>query len=212
MKKVKLLVDDSSSWMTPFAKKITKNLVDLGINASFIDSHDAIGNGWILFLLSCSKKLQNLELFKHNIVIHASDLPSGKGWSPITWQILEGKNEIPLTVFEAEDGIDSGPIYFKESIELKGNELINEIRVLLVSKIEKLILKFIKQSHKDPVPQSGISTYYKRRLPINSQLDLNKTIMQQFNLLRVLDNERYPGYFFYMGEKYIIKIFKEKNV
>ena len=44
-----------------------------------------------LFLLSCSKKLKNLKAYDHNIVIHANDLPRGKGWSPLTWQVLEEK-------------------------------------------------------------------------------------------------------------------------
>ena len=185
MNSIKLLVDSPNSWMTPFAKKISQNLFNQGLDATFIDNREAIGSGWILFLLSCSKKLENLDLFTHNIVIHASDLPIGRGWSPITWQILEGKNSIPISVFEANEGIDSGPIYFKDKVTLEGHELIDEIRGIVASKIEQLILKFINQNPKISNPQKGEPTYYSRRVPLESKLDINHSIKQQFNLLRV---------------------------
>ena len=56
--------------------------------------------------------------------------------------------------------------------------------------------------------QSGKSFYYKKRGPSDSKLDPNKTIMEQFNLLRVVDNKRYPAYFELNGTRYILKIEK----
>ena len=49
-----------------------------------------------------------LALHKNNLVIHASDLPQGKGWSPMPWQIAEGRNDIVFTLFEAVAGVDAG--------------------------------------------------------------------------------------------------------
>ena len=40
---------------------------------------------------------------------------------------------------------------------------------------------------------------------------MSKSIDEQFNLLRVCDNERYPAFFYKDGVKYILKINKEKN-
>ena len=39
-------------------------------------------------------------------------------------------------------------------------------------------------------------------------LDPNKTIVEQFNLLRIVDNDRYPAYFNWLGQDYIMKIEK----
>lgn len=64
----------------------------------------------------------------HNLVVHSSALPHGRGWSPITWQILEGKNEIPTTLIEAGETVDSGCIYARHQMQFKGNELLDEIR------------------------------------------------------------------------------------
>ena len=39
------------------------------------------------------------------------------------------------------------------------------------------------------------------------ELNVSKTIKEQFNLLRVCDNERYPAFFYLNNKKYIIKIY-----
>ena len=41
-----------------------------------------------------------------------------------------------------------------------------------------------------------------------SELDINKSIKSQFNMLRVVDNERYPAFFSHKKKKYIIKIYE----
>ena len=207
-KLIKILVDDKSSWMTEYGIKITKSLNRKGYKAEFINSHNLIGKGWCLFLLSCSKRLKDLNDFDYNIVIHASDLPRGKGWSPLTWQILEGKNVIPISVIEASDKIDGGDIYFKENLNLNGSELIEEIRKKLAKKIEHIVFRIIKDNNFKTKKQLGNSTFFSKRLPKDSILDPKKTIEEQFNLFRVSDNEKYPVFFYLNGDKYYLKIYK----
>ena len=51
-----------------------------------------------------------IDLSKHSLVVHSSNLPQGKGWSPMTWQIIEGKNKITNTLFEAVSAVvKAGP-------------------------------------------------------------------------------------------------------
>ena len=60
-----------------------------------------------------------------------------------------------------------------------------------------------------PVKQLEIkSKYYPKRTPEDSRLDPNKTFLEQFNLLRVADKDRYPSFFEYLGHKYIVIIQK----
>ena len=55
--------------------------------------------GDLLFLISCTEVVQShyRELYQKTLVIHASDLPQGKGWSPHIWQIIEGKTQIVVS-------------------------------------------------------------------------------------------------------------------
>ena len=59
--------------------------------------------------------------------------------------------------------------------------------------------------------QEGEETFYNRRNSKDAELDINKTIKEQFNLLRISDNERYPAFFKIEGKKYSLKIYKESD-
>lgn len=210
--KITLVTDNKKSWIIPYVEKLKKQLskkhqVDWVLKYAQIRSGDAA------FYLSCEGIIppRILKLNKYNLVIHESALPKGKGWAPLNWQILEGKNKIPITLFEAADKVDSGDIYLQDYMRFKGHELAAELRHAQGEKTIELILKFITlwpdiKGRK----QIGKSTYYKKRTPIDSQLDLNKSIKEQFNNLRIADNERFPSWFVYKGHKYILKIDKEK--
>ena len=73
-----------------------------------------------------------------------------------------------------------------------------------------MCMKFIEQ-HKDLVPeaQSGDESIYKRRTKYDSRLDPDKTISEQFDLLRIVDNDRYPAFFYLNGERYTLHLFKD---
>ena len=95
---------------------------------------------------------------------------------------------------------------------LDGTELSDEIRHIQGLQIIKTIKKFlIKYPNVKSKKQFGKSNFNKKRKPADSKLNVNKTIRQQFNHLRINDNNLYPSFFFLKGKKYIIKIFKSKN-
>lgn len=53
-------------------------------------------------------------------------------------------------------------------------------------------------------PQHGELSHYRRRRPADSRLDPELSLAEQFNLLRVVDNQRYPPYFQWRGRSYIL--------
>lgn len=212
--KITLLCDNKNSWIIPYLDEIYDKLKKLGHEVYKVYDYKNIKNGDLCFILSCEKIIPEdyLKLNIQNLVIHESNLPQGKGWSPLTWQVLEGENEIPITLFEAADKVDSGKIYLQDRIKLDGTELNVELKRKQGLKTKELILDFVNQYPDiDGRPQVGEETYYPKRRPEDSELDPNKTIREQFNLLRVVDNERYPAFFKMKGKKYIIKIFKEDS-
>jgi methionyl-tRNA formyltransferase len=206
---IQILCDNPNSWIIPYALQL-KAILAKQHEVVFTHNHGDIIAGDVLMLLSCEKLFKQLDLNKHNLAVHESDLPKGKGWSPLTWQIIEGKNEIPVTLIEATEQVDAGDIYGQEIIMLKGTELVEELRVKQGETTIKLLLNFIENyPNNKRKKQESEDTFYPRRKPEHSQLDINKTIVEQFNLLRVCDNERYPAWFEIHGEKFIIKIEKK---
>lgn len=206
---IQILVDNPSSWIVPFAKELKQQLIKLSHEVTLVHNAKDIKKGDILCLLGCERIFEKLDLNKHNLVVHESYLPKGKGWSPLTWQVIEGEKEIPIALFEAVKEIDAGVIYYRDIIKLNGTELIDELRELQGKITIKLIMKFISNfENVRGVVQTGESTFYRKRGPGHSELNIDKSIREQINLLRVVDNEKYPAFFIYDNVKYILKINK----
>lgn len=208
------ILTDKTSWMNMYNLILKNELENIGHKVNLINSKKELQKGDIAFFLSCFEIVGSefLELNKNNIVVHASDLPKGKGWSPASWQILEGKNDIPLTLFEAVEKMDSGNYYIKDVLKLNGSELIDEWQEKLGKKIVEMCIEYVlNYPNIKSNAQIGCESFYQKRTPKNSELDINKTIKEQFNLLRITNNEKYPAFFEYNNCKYIIKISKEDN-
>lgn len=209
---IQILVDNPSSWIVPFAKELKQQLIELKHTVVLVHKATEVKKGDILCLLGCETIFRDLDLNKYNLVVHESNLPKGKGWSPLTWQIIEGENQIPIILFEASNEIDSGQIYIRDTLCFEGHELVDELRKKQGEKTVELVMKFIDNYDSiTPVAQSGKPTYYMKRGPIDSKLDIEKSIVDQFNLLRICDNEKYPAFFEYMGFKFNVRICKIKE-
>jgi methionyl-tRNA formyltransferase len=166
----------------------------------------------IVFILGYTRIIPEsvLSSIGLSLVIHESALPHGRGFSPVQWQILEGKNEIPVCLIEARAEVDSGDILGTTTIKLRGDELLDEIRSKQAEATKTLIIQLLNDyPNIHRTPQKGEATTYPRRTMQDDRLDPDKTISEQFNHLRIANNELYPAYFILNGVKYLIKITKE---
>ena len=196
-------------WFVPYAKKL-QTKID---NAYLFFRHEDIDDSFeVIFILSYHKIIQKeyLKKHKHNIVIHESALPKGKGWAPMFWQILEDENNVPFTMFEASSGVDDGNIYMQETLTLSGYELNEELREKQANFTSKMCLEFLNNydRYKVPKKQIGEESFYAKRTSKDSQLDVTKSIEEQFNLLRIVNNEEYPAFFEIDDHKYKLTIEK----
>ena len=208
---ITLLMDNLASWYYPHAQALQKSLIERGHEAALVHTTEEVRVGDMAFFLSCEKiiKKEIRDRNRLSLVAHSSDLPKGKGWSPLTWAILEGKSAVTNTLFEAVDKVDAGKIYLQNTMRFAGHELLPELHAIQGTKINELVLEFVEQySAITCREQRGEESFYRKRTPEDSELDPNKTIAEQFNLLRVTDNEKYPAFLRYRGKKYILKIDK----
>ena len=207
--RIEVLISDKNHPIMSYLKDWTSKQGNINIVHS---TKDLIG-GYILFLVSCNEivKLEIIKKFKHALVLHASDLPEGRGWSPHIWSILEGKNTLTLSLLEADPKVDQGPIWLKQKIELEGHELFDEINDKLFRAEINLMTEAIRNANVIvPKSQSNVaSNYYPKRTPEDSKLNINKSLIDQFNLLRVVDKDRFPAFFEHRGHRYILKIEKD---
>lgn len=180
-----------------------------------VTTSDALGGGDFLFLVSCTQLIgpEIRRRYRHTLVIHASRLPHGRGWSPHIWQVLEGSNSIPVSLLEAVDDLDSGAIWAERVIALEGHELYDEINDKLFAVTTELMDYAVSNEGRIvPRSQTGATpSYYRKRSPEDSRLDPAKTIAEQFDLLRVADPERFPCFFEIRGHRYRLILRKDSR-
>jgi len=211
--KITILTDNPNSWIIPYVVDLKRQLGETHEITHVFKTSDIAG-GDVMLILSCEGilKAEYLKLHKSNVVVHPSKVPLGKGWSPLAWQVLEGSNNIPVSLFEAVEAVDAGDVYIVDYIKLEGHELNEEIKHQQGLITMKMVKKYIDGFDSFVgIPQSGEETFYLRRKQKESELNINKSILEQFNLLRIVDNERYPAHFYINDRKYILKIYKEQN-
>lgn len=205
------VVVDNPSWILPYAEELALRLSEAGDDARLCRSHDEIGPGAVAFYLGCIKITPPEVLARNhrNLVVHASDLPKGRGFSPLTWLVIEGRNEIPVCLLEAAEEVDAGPVVYRDRLTLGGHELIGEMRARLgILHVEMCSRFMAEDSPPEGVPQTGEATLYPRRHPSDSGLDPERTIAEQFDLLRTVDNDSYPAFFDLRGHRYTLTIEK----
>jgi methionyl-tRNA formyltransferase len=152
--------------------------------------------GDILFLVSATEIVRSdvTDRYRATLVLHASALPEGRGWSPHIWDVVNGAEQITVTLLEAAEAVDSGDIWAQREIPLTGTELYDEINAKLFdAEIDLMRWAVDHFGRVTPRKQEGVPSYHRRRTPEDSRLDADKSLAQQFNLMRVADPKRFPN-------------------
>lgn len=172
-----------------------------------------LNGGDMLILVSCSEIVNSdvRALYGVSLVLHASDLPQGRGWSPHIWEISSGASQLTLSLLEAQDKVDKGRIWKKVRIPVPPTALWDEINhSLFTAEVELIDFALASYGCIQPQEQSTDvkSTYYRLRTPEDSRIDPNQPLGDQFDLIRVCDPDRFPAFFEYRGQRFTLKLEK----
>jgi methionyl-tRNA formyltransferase len=128
------------------------------------------------------------------VIFHMTDLPYGRGGSPLQNLIQRGHCSTMLTALRCSAELDAGPIYGKEPLSLLGTA--EEIFIRANGLIEVMIERIVR-NRPDPQPQQGEPVLFSRRKPEQSNLshcpagDLSAC----YDQIRMLDADGYPHAF-----------------
>lgn len=137
------------------------------------------------------------QILKQNILdicpkgiinVHASLLPKYRGSSPVQWALINGENEVGVTIIQTELGVDTGDIILQKSIKLDGNEnSIETLEKLSILGAEAIIealdliengkAVFTKQNEKE-------ATRCKMLKKEDGKIDWNKSSLDIKNFIR----------------------------
>ncbi len=146
------------------------------------------------------------------ICFHETNLPFGRGGTPIQNLIIRGKKQSTITAFKMDNKLDAGNIILKKSFKLNGSAQ------QIYENCSKIIFKMIKQIIKKRTiktnPQKGKIVYFKR-LKNNSEIvSEDNTLDKIYNKIRMLDAETYKNAYLDSNNFYynFFSVKKNKNI
>jgi methionyl-tRNA formyltransferase len=126
------------------------------------------------------------------VVFHMTDLPYGRGGSPLQNLIVRGIKETVVSAIKCVKELDAGPIYLKMPLTLEGTaqEILDRASVV----IQQMVIKIVDGQVvlKDQV---GDVVSFKRRVADEGDLSRLETLAQIYDHIRMLDAENYPSAF-----------------
>jgi methionyl-tRNA formyltransferase len=147
-----------------------------------------------IFFLHWSWKVPDEIFEKYECVcFHMTDVPYGRGGSPLQNLIVRGHKNTKLTALKMVTELDAGPVYLKEDFSIESGSA-EEIYIRATRKSAEMIKRIISEEIK-PVPQQGEVTIFKRRRPEDSEIPEVASLPQLYDFIRMLDAEGYPRAF-----------------
>jgi methionyl-tRNA formyltransferase len=131
------------------------------------------------------------------VCFHMTDVPYGRGGSPLQNLIVRGYAETVISALRMTDILDGGPVYLKTPLNLGGSA--QEIFERAAATISDMIAR-IAAEEPSPVPQSGEVIKFARRHPEQSLLPESGSLQQLYDHIRMLDAETYPHSFIQHGD------------
>ncbi len=131
------------------------------------------------------------------VVFHMTDLPFGRGGSPLQNLIVRGFTHTKLSAIHVDKGLDTGDIYGKEELDLSGtaDEILRRASDIIFTKMIPDML----ERRPVPVPQSGEPVVFKRRKPEDGRLLPEMDERTIYDYFRLLDGVGFPGAFLELG-------------
>lgn len=126
------------------------------------------------------------------VIFHMTDLPFGRGGSPLQNLIARGIYETKLSALKCTAQLDAGDIYIKQPLSLWGTA--EEIYLRAAELTKEMIIQIVKekpQLHK----QQGEPVVFRRRKPSEGDIGKFKSLSEVFDYIRMLDADTYPPAF-----------------
>ena len=133
------------------------------------------------------------------INVHSSLLPRYRGVHPVSWALIEGASETGVTVHIIDAGIDTGSILRQASMPIDDRHDLHALQRDLDA-LSAVTIVELMQAIEDrgglPAgrPQSGPSSYARRRRPEDGQIDWRTSARGVFNLVRALPSPLPPAF------------------
>jgi methionyl-tRNA formyltransferase len=130
--------------------------------------------------------------------MHPTLLPEGRGRAAVPWAILKGLPETGVTLFQLDEGVDTGPIIAQRRIPLNPETTATELYADVERAHTQLIADVwpnVVADRLQPTPQDPTAgSVWPGRRPEDGEIRSDMTIEQALRLIRATTRP-YPGAF-----------------
>ena len=194
-----VILVSNKSWNISLLHKLKDNLeheiILISNKDQFVEQVSTIKNVEWIFILHWNYIIPK-EIWKNyrTVIFHMTDLPFGRGGSPLQNLIQRKFKDTKMSAIECTDTIDGGNIYLKKKLNLNGSA--EEIYLRSNELMREMIIDIL-ENNPIPTPQKGEIVNFKRRTPDESNLNLcsDGNLEEWYDHIRMLDAEGYPNAF-----------------
>jgi methionyl-tRNA formyltransferase len=123
------------------------------------------------------------------VIFHMTDLPYGRGGSPLQNLIVRGFQETVISAVRCVDAFDAGPVYHKRPLSLCGTA---EEIFMRASRVIEEMIEIILRKQPQPDPQVGEPVIFHRRNREDGNLSGIDSLEKVYDYIRMLDADGYP--------------------
>src|SRR5690606_3658237 len=135
--------------------------------------------------------------------VHASLLPRWRGASPVQSAILSGDSETGISLMHMEAGLDTGPVYVQQSIDIGPAETAGELTERLGKLGGELLARHLPQildgGLKPKAQDDSRATYAGKIDKAEARLDFRRPAVELERQVRAYDPE--PGAWFMLQDE-----------
>jgi methionyl-tRNA formyltransferase len=117
--------------------------------------------------------------------MHFSLLPRWRGAAPVERAILAGDTRTGVCLMELEEGLDTGPVYGCDELDIDDEETADELRERLVGRGVALLVDRLANGLGDPQPQVGEPTYAAKIDPDELHIDWSQPAVDIVRHVRI---------------------------
>jgi methionyl-tRNA formyltransferase len=193
MSDINFIVASCKAWHKPsfeiLKSKVNANWLWVTTSQELLDAVNRSSPRYIFFLHWNWQVPKEIWSRNECVCFHMTDLPYGRGGSPLQNLIVAGHKETKLTALRMVEEMDAGPVYAKRTLLLEGRA---EVIYRRAGELSFDIMRWMITNAPEPVCQVGHVVTFKRRKPEQSVLPLDVNLEILYDHIRMLDAETYP--------------------
>jgi methionyl-tRNA formyltransferase len=160
--------------------------VELGLPVA-TRAEDALSVGAELGVVVAYGRIIKNEVLEHLPLVnaHFSLLPRWRGAAPVERAILAGDTVTGVCLMAIDEGLDTGPVYRCEQVDIGPEETAAELRSQLANLGASMLVAALATGLGEAVPQHGEPTYAQKIEPADLFLDWPRPAVELHRVIRL---------------------------